>query len=762
MLSVLRPGEPGLWERIRRSDIERRLALFLTIGAIVSGVATYVAISGAPPLGSDVRTVLVLLNLDLILLLLLGVVIARRLVALYYERRQGSAGSRLHVRLVALFAVVATAPAILVAIFSVFFLSNGLEAWFSERIRSSLDNSLAVAEAYLAEHKEIIRADALAMAADLDRIGDPLIETPEQLRQVVNAQAAVRSLTEAIVFDSAGRVLARSGLSFTMDMEIEQLPPSALDQAAAGEVVIFTSDTDDRVRALVRLDGFVDAYLFVGRFVDANVLGFMERTQQIVSEYRLMERERSGIQVTSALIFGIVALLLLFASVWVGLTFANQLAAPLSRLIAAADRVRGGDLMARVPEAGEHDEVGVLSRAFNRMTSQLASQRSELVEANQQLDDRRRFTEAVLAGVSAGVIGLDAGGHVVLPNRSAAEFLGGGDELTGSRLADLMPEVAPLLERAGTRAGEAVVDEVTVRRGGAQRTLLVRAVAQQDEGVLLGYVVTFDDLTELLSAQRQAAWAEVARRIAHEVKNPLTPIRLSAERLNRKYLPQIVDDRDAFTTCTATIVRQVDTIGHLISEFSAFARMPAAVMRPESLVELVRHAVMLQQTAWPDIAFTLDTPPGDSVTLPCDGQKVTQALTNLLQNAVDSLTERKSAAPLPPAAISVSVRRGPSGAAVEVADNGPGFISPDRERLFEPYVTTRSRGTGLGLAIVRKIMEEHGGKAELGESAAGGALVRLVFPEPGGRLAPRQTVAGSNEMVAADGASSRMPARTDG
>lgn len=762
MLSVPRSGASGLWERLRRSDIERRLALVLTVGAIVSGVATYVAISGAPPFGSDVRTVLVLLNLDLILLLLLGVVIARRLVSLYLQRRQGSAGSRLHVRLVALFGAVATAPAILVAVFSVFFLSNGLEAWFSERIRSSLDNSLAVAEAYLAEHKEIIRADALAMAADLGRIGDPLGAMPDQLRQAVNAQAAVRSLTEAIVFDSGGRVLARSGLSFTMDMQIEQLPPSALEQADLGEVVIFTSDTDDRVRALVRLDGFIETYLFVGRFVDANVLGFMERTQQIVSEYRQMERERSGIQVTSALIFGIVALLLLFASVWVGLTFANELAAPISRLIGAADRVRSGDLMARVPEGSDQDEIGVLSRAFNRMTSQLASQRHELVEANQQLDDRRRFTEAVLAGVSAGVLGLDADGDIVLPNRSASDFLGGGDHLIGSSLAVVMPEIAPLLQRAALRPGEAVVDEVTVQRGGAQRSLLVRVAAQQDEGVLVGYVVTFDDVTELLSAQRQAAWAEVARRIAHEVKNPLTPIRLSAERLNRKYLPQIVDDREAFTNCTATIVRQVDTIGHLITEFSAFARMPAPVMRGESMAELARQALQLQQTAWPDIAFRLELPPGDRVMLACDGQKVTQVLTNLLQNAIDSLTERAPAAGLPPPEIVLAVRRAAGSVIVEVADNGPGFSSPERERLFEPYVTTRSRGTGLGLAIVRKIMEEHGGKAELSESSAGGALVRLVFPEPVERAASRPAVKGSIGTVVADGASSRVPARTDG
>jgi two-component system nitrogen regulation sensor histidine kinase NtrY len=291
----------------------------------------------------------------------------------------------------------------------------------------------------------------------------------------------------------------------------------------------------------------------------------------------------------------------------------------------------------------------------------------------------------------------------------------------------------------------------------------VRAAAQQDEGVLLGYVVTFDDITELLSAQRQAAWAEVARRIAHEVKNPLTPIRLSAERLNRKYLPQIAEDREAFANCTATIVHQVDTIGHLITEFSAFARMPAAVMKPESMAELARHALLLQQSAWPHIAFRLETPPGDSMTLPCDGQKVTQALTNLLQNAVDALSERKPADGQSAPAITVTVRRGHGAVIVEVADNGPGFASPDRERLFEPYVTMRSHGTGLGLAIVRKIMEEHGGKAELAEGSAGGALVRLVFPEPMERAASRAVSGGAiGATVVADGAPPRVPARTDG
>jgi two-component system nitrogen regulation sensor histidine kinase NtrY len=715
----------ALWARLRQFDLERRLALALTVSAIAAGLATYWVISRSPPYGPDVGTVLVLLNLDLVLLLLLGVVIARRLTQLVVQLRRGSAGSRLHTRLVLLFSGVAVTPAIIVAVFSVFFLSSGLENWFSERVRNALENSMNVAQAYLQEHKENIRADALAMVADLNRESISLDFSPARLRQVVNAQAALRSLTEAIVFDGSGRVLARTGLSFTM--ESEQIPSDELERARNGEVVVLTSDTEDRVRALVRLDGFGDAYLFIGRFVDAKVLGYMERTQTMVAEYQRMQSERSGIQITSALIFMIVALLLLFASVWVGLALANQLVTPIGRLITAANRVRSGDLLARVPEDGpDSDEFVMLSRAFNRMTSQLEGQRSELIEANQQLDDRRRFTETVLAGVSAGVIGIDPERRIVLPNQAAQDFLGEeGGEIVGRRIDEVLPGVEKLFDTLAQHPDEVVESQLSLLRHGRERTLLVRLSPQRDGSRTLGYIVTFDDITALLSAQRQAAWAEVARRIAHEVKNPLTPIRLSAERLERKYLGQIhTEDRESFTKSVSTIVRQVDTIGRLISEFSAFARMPAAVMREESVGELVKDAVFLQQSAWPQIRFGVELPPGGLVRLVCDGAKVSQALTNLLQNSVNALSEGRQARD---GAIMVRVRAGDAQVEIEVEDDGPGFPT-DRERLFEPYVTTRAKGTGLGLAIVKKIMEEHGGSVELLAGERGGALVRLAFP----------------------------------
>ncbi|MCB2055100.1 MAG: PAS domain-containing sensor histidine kinase [Geminicoccaceae bacterium] len=724
--------EPGLRDRVRRFDLERRLALLLSVLAFISGIATYAVITGAPPLGSSIQTVIVLLNVDLVLLLALGVVVGRRVVKLVVERRRGIAGSRLHTRLVGLFAVVAATPAIIVSVFSVLFLSSGLEAWFSDRIRTALDNSLLVAEAYLQEHQENIRADALAMAADLNREGALLAQDPYTLAQFVNAQAEIRALSEAVVFDGVGNVLARSGLSFSFEMA--QLDEDTLERAAGGDVVVIAGDTNDRVRALVRLDGFVDAYLFVGRFVDAQVLNFMQRTQAVALEYARMQSERWDIQLTSALLFGIVALLLLLAAVWVGLSLADRLAAPISQLVSAADRVRSGDLMARVPEEDDDDEMAVLSRGFNRMTSQLASQRRELVEANQQLDERRRFTEAVLAGLTAGVIGLDAERRIRLANRSAAEFLQKEPfELGDLHIEEVLPETVDLFDRLDAAPFQPVAEQLTVHRDERAFTLLVRIAAQATVGTVRGYVLTFDDITDLLGAQRQAAWAEVAKRIAHEIKNPLTPIRLSAERLNRRFLKQIADDdKDTFGNAVDTIVRQVDTIGRLIGEFSNFARMPAPVMADEPVLELVRQSVFLQRAAWPGITFEIVPPPGGGPVMNCDGEKVMQALTNLLTNAVQALNEQEP--PVEAPFVRIELRHVADGLAIEVTDNGPGLPRSEHHRLLEPYVTTRAKGTGLGLAIVHKIMEEHNGRVELDAGIERGACVRLVFPEQ--RLRP--------------------------
>jgi two-component system, NtrC family, nitrogen regulation sensor histidine kinase NtrY len=717
-----------LWAR--RVGLARRLAYGLTLAVIPSVVATVLAMAVAGPAGPDPHTVLSLLLLDCILLLMLGAVVGVRILDVWRARQRGSTGSKLHLRFIVLFALVAVTPSILMSVGSAVFFRYGVESWFSDRVRTALQASLQVAHAYLEEHQQIIGGDALAMANDINREGPSLLMSPQRFGSFVATQAAIRGLSEAIVFDGQHRILARSGLAFAIESNLEKLPSWAFDKARSGDVAVLPGGADDRVRALVQLQGlFTDSYLYVGRFVDPKVIGHMEQTSAAVAEYERLEGRRSGLETAFSLVFAVVALLLLLAAVWVGLTMATRLATPIARLIDAAERVRSGDLDARVAEDAA-DEVGMLSRAFNRMTSQLGSQRSDLVEANRELDERRRFTETVLAGVSAGVIGLDRNGNIHLPNRSASELVGIAlDEWVGRPLDAVLPELSEALEEVTRRPDKLVQREVRLTGdGGRGRILLVRVAAERLETETIGYVVTYDDITELVSAQRKAAWADVARRIAHEIKNPLTPIQLSAERLKRKYLKEIHSDPETYVTLIETIVRQVGDIGRMVDEFSSFARMPAPQMKAADLADICRHAVFLQRTGYPDVTFECHLPDG-KVEVVCDGRLIGQALTNLLKNAVEGVRGRDAADPAP-GRIALRLTVAADHIVVEVEDNGKGLPVENRERLTEPYVTTRAKGTGLGLAIVKKIMEDHGGDLFLEDASGGGARVGLVFPSP--------------------------------
>ena len=710
----------------------------LALAALTSGVVTYAAVTGALPFAADAHSILLLLLIDLVLLLLLGTVVAKRLVEIWAQRRRGLAGSRLHVRLVVLFSLIAVIPTIIVAIFSYLFLSVGLESWFSERVRSAITQSSVFADAYLQEHQQAIRNDVLAMAVVLNQESASLSVSPQRLEDEITGLARLRSLDEVIVIDGDRRVLARSKLSFLLSYEV--VPTWAIGQADAGGVALITRESDTRVRALVRLDAFPDAYLYVGRFVEPAVLGYVDQTRRTATQYEQLEQQRTVFQITVAVIFLIIAMIFLFAAVWVGLNFATQLAKPISGLIAAAERVRSGDLAARVTEGEGDEEFASLSRAFNRMTSQLQSQQSELIEANRQLDQRRRFTVTVLAGVSAGVIGLDQLGRVNLPNRSASLLLGTElDHHIGEELGEIVPEMAELIAAASLRPDRLAQSQVQLARRGRTHVLLVRIAAEQESGEVKGYVVTFDEVTELLAAQRKAAWADVARRIAHEIKNPLTPIQLSAERLRRKYLRQIESDAETFSICTDTIIRHVEDIGRMVDEFSSFARMPTPVIKSENLLEICRQALFLQRNAHLDIDFELIAPetlPGTA----CDARLIGQALTNLLKNAAESIQGRSGdTAELPRGHIVIRILAEEGhGVTIAVEDNGKGLPVQERERLTEPYVTTRAKGTGLGLAIVKKIMEEHGGSLSLDDRDGGGAVVRLIFPpaEPAAAAAP--------------------------
>jgi two-component system nitrogen regulation sensor histidine kinase NtrY len=740
MTSTIAVETPGAWGRLRawnaRVGLARKLAFALAALATISGVATYIALTGSAPFGGEPRTILILLNIDLALLLTLAAVILKRLVALWAARRRGLAGARLLTRMVGLFGVVAVTPAIVVAVGSVLFFQFGVQTWFSERVRTALDQSLQAAEAYLREHQNAVRGDVLAMANDLNRQSPQLIVNPQLFERVVNAQAAVRNLSEAVVLDGSGNILARAGLSFSL--ELERLPMWAVDQAREGGVPIMTGEADDRVRALVKLERFADAFLFVGRFIDPTVLAHISKTQQAVAAYRSLEGRSSSIQITFALVFMVVALLLLLTAAWLGIVFATRLVRPVGELINAAERVRAGELSTRVAEARDDDELALLGRAFNRMTQQIEAQRGELVEANNQLDMRRRFTEAVLDGVSAGVIGLDDQGRIYLPNRSATMLLGIDLVATlGRELTDVLPELAELFQRVRARPDRRAEGQIEVVRQNRRRTLHARIAAELADDRVRGYVVTFDDVSDLMAAQRAAAWSDIARRIAHEIKNPLTPIQLSAERLRRKYLKEITNDPETFAACTDTIVRQVGDIGRLVDEFSAFARMPAPVFAIEDVTALAREQLTLQRQAHGEVAFETDLP-DQPVRLRCDARQLRQCLTNLLQNAIDAIEGRRQAqGPAAPAGrVALRLRVEPGQVALEVEDNGKGLPPElDRAKLVEPYVTTRAKGTGLGLAIVKKIMEDHRGVLVLEDAPGGGARVRLLFDtaDAGGR-----------------------------
>ena len=715
--------------------VSRRVAFVLAASAILSGIATFGLLTGTSTgTGTpDPQKLQALLVADLVILLLLALVITQRTVGMWVQRRKGMAGSALHVRMVVMFSLLAVTPAILVTVFAALFLNFGFNSWFSERVRTAVDASQAVAGAYFDEHIQNIRADVLAMANDLNRDQALLTANPRLLARALSNHSVERNLTEATVLDGSGQIMARSQYSM-LSLGVGGMPPGAIERADHGELVILTAPNADQVRALVRLERYISAYLLVGRFVDAKVLSNMESVREASQTYLRLEESSGKIQITFVAIFAMVSLLLLLAAVWIGMTLANQMARPISRLIEAAEGVSSGDLSQRVHVDDTIGEFGTLSKAFNDMTGRLEQQQDGLMQMNRKLDERRRFTETVLAGVSAGVVGLDGDGRINLPNRTASLLLGTDlQDVCGRYLAEIVPEMSEVLGEAIARPDRVAKSEVSVIRDGLTSTLMVTIAAEQLEGDVFGYVLTFDDITELQSAQRKAAWSGVARRIAHEIKNPLTPIQLAAERLKRKYLKQIKDDPETFIMCTETIIRQVEDLGRMVDEFSSFSRMPQAVLKPENLSEICRQSLFLEKNRSTGIMLEDLLPDTDIKTL-CDSQQVARVLTNILKNAAESVTERmdqegESATPgwIHFTLSQQDTPRGPR-ATIEVDDNGTGLPQTDLAQLTEPYVTTRAKGTGLGLAIVKKIMEDHGGDLILENRRDGGARATLIFP----------------------------------
>ncbi|MEM7617944.1 MAG: PAS domain-containing sensor histidine kinase [Pseudomonadota bacterium] len=730
----------GMRRRFTSKGWRTKLAFVLFAAAIISGFATYAALTATPPFGDDPNTVIWLLNLDLILLLMIGVLVARRIASVWSGRRKNIAGSRLHVRLVVIFSIMAALPAIIMAVFSAFFFHFGVQSWFSENVRTAVFDSQVVAEAYLEEHQQVIKADILAMANDIDRQATLMMDARAAYNRALDTQSLLRNLSEALIFDEGGEILARSGLTFTLTFE--KVPDYLLERAKEGEVVVLTSGTDDRVRALVQLNSGANNFLFVGRQVDPTVLSYLASAKDATERYKQLESSFSGLQITVTMIFVVVALLLLMAAIWVGIVLARQLVSPISSLISASDRVRAGDLEARVPMGKQIEEFDYLGQSFNRMTSQLQQQRDELVSTNRQLDERRRLTETVLAGVPAGVMGVDKNYQITFANVMASDLFGQQEKgLVDVSILDLLPEIKDMLDGAYEKPHKISQTELSYKsKDGDLLTLNVRVAIELIGDVDYGAVVTFDDITELQSAQRKAAWADVARRIAHEIKNPLTPIQLSAERLKRKYLGQIEQDPETFEVCTDTIIRHVGDIGRMVNEFSDFARMPEPNIKPVNLVPEIEELLVFQKTANPGIKIAIhNNVEMKNLKVACDSQQIRQAVTNLIQNAADSVHSKMKEDEKLKGQINVYLQVQDEELYFTVADNGLGLPEDENtSKLTEPYITFKNKGTGLGLAIVKKIMSDHRGSIYFGENDTitkfknwrnlGGATVSLIVP----------------------------------
>ncbi|WP_374763884.1 sensor histidine kinase NtrY-like [Yunchengibacter salinarum] len=722
----------------RRFKLAGRLEILLSVMALVAAVTTYVAMSrkSAPFEVASGQTIRVLLIVNLVLLMALGAAVGRWFVRMWLARKAGAPGSRLHMRVTSAFIVIASVPPVIMAIFSALFLEFGIQSWFSEKVRSTLNNSLEVAESYLIEHRYNIQKDLVAIGVAFNNLSTAQRQDPLTLQRVAETALSTRILSEVLVVQESsgeGRVLARA--NDNLELTTSRLKTDLLDRARRGETVVANNQADKTVIALKQLSGFLQpTYLYIARDLDPRTLTYLEATRSAVADYETMEGQRSNIQIQFNVVFIIVALLVLLAAIWIGLRFSSRLVTPLSNLVDAAERVGKGDLAVRVPHVPTGDEVGTLSRAFNRMTDQLARHQDALMHANTELDERRRFLEEVLEGVSAGVIGLQQDQTVFLPNRSACTLLGRSQEdLLGHKLGEEVPAFAPLLAEAENASDGTAQAQVQLEVNGEMRTLLARvSVERQADRATGGFVVTFDDLTDQLADQRTAAWADVARRIAHEIKNPLTPIHLSAERLKRKYGKEVESDPAVFAQCTDTIIRQVGDLRRMVDEFSSFARMPAPLFKETDIADVVSQAVFLQDVAWSDVTFVTQIP-DHTRSIPVDGRLVGQALTNLMKNAaesVESRVARDKAADgdtVEPGRIRVTLTQDAGVTHIVVEDNGVGLPKEQKDRLMEPYVTTRVKGTGLGLAIVRRIMEEHGGRVRVSDLKPVGARAVLSF-----------------------------------
>ncbi len=709
--------------------------LILAGGALISAILSLIVLLGLTPIPPTTNVVIASAGVNSLFVIGLAILIGREIARLLKARRRGRAAARLHVRIVVLFSIVAITPAILVAIFASVTLNVGLDRWFSLRTQSIVSSSMAVAQAYMMENASYLQGQTVSMSNDLERNRALYSLDRTGFADLMTRQARGRGMLGAFLVRADGSTIVQAEV--TTEKPLPAIPKDALASSAAGQPTLIPPGVTNLVGAIIKLDDIPGAFLYTIRAVDPKVMAALRLMEENTAEYKSMEASRASLQFAFAVLYLGFALIVLLAAIWTAIAVADRIVRPIRLLIGAADSVASGNMNVIVPVRAADGDVGNLSRTFNKMISEIRSQRDEILEAKDEVDDRRRFIEAVLSGVTAAVIGVEDDRRISIVNPSAELFLAlPAADLIGKPLAEVAPEIDQVLTEAASRYRNDFRKSINLMRSGTERTLNIQVTREEArDDAKESYVVTLDDITDLVIAQRSTAWADVARRIAHEIKNPLTPIQLSAERIKRRYGRQIAeDDRAVFDQCTDTIVRQVEDIGRMVDEFSAFARMPKPTKEVTDLRGILRDAVFLREMGNNHIAFQREF--GDKPLQGMfDSRMLGQAFGNLIKNAVEAIEgvpadEKREQPKILVRAVYDEVR---DRFIADVIDNGRGLPVENRHRILEPYMTMREKGTGLGLAIGKKIIEEHGGQLELHDAPADfdhgrGAMIRVLLP----------------------------------
>ncbi len=724
-------GTQELFDATRTSR-SRVIGLITVIALLITGSLTFGLLIGFTPIVPDKTMVLIAAAVNGFLILVLIFLIGKEIVKIIRSRRKGRAASRLHVRIIGLFCLVAAFPAILVAIVAGITLDLGLDRWFEIRTKKIIESSVSVARAYSNESTRVLMGNTLSMAANLDRNRRLYILDRERFIQLVTLEARGRGLLAASLVKEDGTTLLKSDLETKKD--IPEVPAIAFDLAKSGDPIPVPHQNTNLIGALFKLQEIPNAYLYTVIAIPPAVIEALRETELNSADYNSLEQNRLPFQLAFAILYLGVCLIVLLCAIWMGISVATRIVTPIRRLMTAAQEVSDGNLDVKVDTNQTEGDLQFLSETFNVMLADLKNQQSDLVDAKELMDQRARFIEAVLSGVSAAVIGLDENGKVTIANKYALPILG-FDSLDGlknsPKLSDRVPELSEVFMAAVASGKPQYHEQITIMKEGRERTLNVQVTLEEEETPTHSFVLTLDDITDLVSAQRNTAWADVARRIAHEIKNPLTPIQLSAERIKRRYGKHIIEDREVFDQCTDTIIRQVGDIGKMVDEFSAFARMPVPEMSKANIKKTIRETVFLQKVGFPDIEFIIETDKGP-LEMVYDNRMLSQGLINVIKNAAEAIEAYPGDDDFK-GKIIVRVNEENENAIIDIIDNGKGLPETNRQRLLEPYMTTREKGTGLGLAIVRKIAEDHAGTIELMDApqvAEGGhgAMMRFVLP----------------------------------